>query len=120
MNWTGQLAAGHARIFETLKLGFRIGRRVNSWPAEFKWLYGFRDGNVHFEEIFRDESEIRHPVLGGVSYERAAYTAESATRAVDLALDVLTTCVGSPVAGGGQLADVSRRFGAVVARYGAL
>jgi hypothetical protein len=106
-----------ARIFETLRRGFRIGHRLNRWPAEFKLLFGYCDANVHFEEIFRDESEVRHPVLGDVSWEQAAYTAESASRAVDLALDVLTTCVGSPVAGSEQLAEVPRRFGAIVARY---
>jgi hypothetical protein len=56
-------------------------------------------------------------VVPGVTWERAAYTSESASRAVDLALDVLATCVASPATGNEQLADLPRRFAGIVASY---
>jgi hypothetical protein len=114
--WSENHTARHARIFETLKRGFNIGRRSGSWPGELKWLFSYRDANVHFEEIFRDAYEAKHPVVPGVTWERVAFSVESASRAVDLALDVVKTCVQSAPRNE-RLAEVPRRFGGLVRQY---
>jgi hypothetical protein len=117
--WKRNGTSRHARIFETLKQGFDVGRRASRWSTELKWLFEYRDANVHFEEIFRDPyAAPQHPVVPHLTAERAAYTVESGRRAVDLAVDVLKSCVDSPRANAkAELADVPRRFGGVVGSY---
>jgi hypothetical protein len=86
----------HSRIFETLKIGCKLGPRTNQWPGEFKWLYDLRDQVVHHELTAR--APAPHPGLPtfGVAQELADYCAENATRALSLALDVAVITVESP------------------------
>jgi hypothetical protein len=93
-SWSGNRVPRHAQILETLKLGFSVGRKAQRWTTNFEWLFGARDNAAHPIEEFKEPS--LHPVLGGVAPVYIAYSPETATRAVDLMLDVFSACVGSP------------------------
>jgi hypothetical protein len=86
--WRQGKAGRHSRIRETFRLGFALNNsRCSSWKRDFTWLWGLRDGAVHFEG--RCTSAVAHE-FGGVSAEAAMYSTEAAERAVTLMLDVLT------------------------------
>lgn len=106
--WMENELPRHGWIFETLKRGFILGAATNRWPRELKWLFDLRGGNVHFDEQFR--SPARHPVLGNVTVERILYSPESARRAVDLMLDLLTVATTRPRPQASELADFAARW----------
>jgi hypothetical protein len=92
--WTDKHTSRDSRIFETLKLGFRMGDRTSTWPREFRWLFRQRrDHAVHFSEASREV--LIHPTGIYTSEEQVSYAMEAATRATDLAVEVLTTCADS-------------------------
>jgi hypothetical protein len=63
-------------------------RAANHWHPEFEWLFGTRGKAVHY--IAETSALVRHPVLPtNVAPANATFSAKSATRAVDLLLDVL-------------------------------
>lgn len=90
----GEGPSRHSIIFENLKRGFVLGARTNTWPRELDWLFGLRDGVVHFQDEFH--APVPHPVGTNTSRWNVTYSLESASRAVDLLLEVLETCVTSP------------------------
>jgi hypothetical protein len=88
-------AGREAHIRECLKRRFHTGKRDQHWVAEFGWLFSLRDAAVHAEE--RPLPGVPHP--SGVCNSgqmNADYSADTAMRAVDLLVDVLTTCVDNP------------------------
>lgn len=90
--WERNGTAREDGIVESLKLAFRLGPAGARWQTVLPWLFALRNGNVHYVEEFSDPEP--HPVMGNVPRERTLYTAENATRAVDLMLDVFVTCSG--------------------------
>jgi hypothetical protein len=88
--WERNGTAREDRILESLKLAFRLGPAGARWQTDFPWLFALRNGNVHYAEEFLDPEP--HPVMGNVPHERTLYTAENATKADDLMLDVFATC----------------------------
>jgi len=91
--WTKQRTSRPDRIFETLKIGCKLGPRTHRWPPEFKALYKLRDPAVH--HVVKHQATVPHPSRVGVdvSYEMGAYSLEAATRSLDLALDVAVTVI---------------------------
>jgi len=88
--WITDGTERQSRIFETLRAGFAIDGKTNSWPAEFRWLFEIRDAAVQFEEKVLEL--VDHPTGTETSIDHATYSLESAARAVLLLLDVLATC----------------------------
>jgi hypothetical protein len=83
------------RIVETFKIAFELGKPGVEWQKSIPALFDLRDELVHF----RGEDHESQPHPSGkshVSMENSVYTAEKATRAVDLALEVLTVAYTSP------------------------
>ena len=101
--WERNRTARRSRILETLKLGFAVGRAAQRWHAEFRWLFGLRDGVVHAEE--RWQSLRPHPVGGKMTPEHVMYAHEASVRAVDLVLDVLDGSFTGPKPNDGQLSE---------------
>jgi hypothetical protein len=84
------------RILETLKIGFSISRKARRWSSDFKWLFDLRDAALHHGPEFRES--VPHPLGVNVTREYVDYSVESAERAVELMLDVLSTCAKTPPA----------------------
>jgi hypothetical protein len=85
------------RIFETLKRGVAHGGTTAPWPPEFKWLFNRRDESVHF--VAEARAPVPHPspaLATHVAHEMGTWSAESATRAVNLLLDVLEAWAQDP------------------------
>jgi len=83
------------RIVETLKAALDLGKRAQVWQTEIPRLFALRDDEVHFESSFHPAEP--HPTgTSNVSRENLIYSAEEATRAVDLAVEVLTVAYSSP------------------------
>jgi hypothetical protein len=81
--------------FETLKAALELGDRATSWQARIPALFELRDDLVHFEGRFFEATP--HPTgNSNVSQESVVFTAEAATEAVELALEVLTVAYTSP------------------------
>jgi hypothetical protein len=92
--WTKNRTRRRGPVLEAIKAGFDVGSHANGWASEFAWLWDLRDKAVHFDEESREP--VPHPLGSNTSPEQAMYSAEAATRAVDLLLDVLVTCTRSP------------------------
>ncbi len=84
----------HARILETLKLGFAVGKGASQWPPQFKDLFDRRDAALHPREDFHEP--VPHPAGTNTAASNVTYRLESAKDAVDLLLDVLSTCAAFP------------------------
>ena len=83
-------------ILETVRQAAKVTGTAEGgqWAAEFEWLYDLRDSAVHYEE--KMSPSVPHPTGTSSGAENARYCAEAATRAVNLALEVLETCLTSP------------------------
>ncbi|OEJ28964.1 hypothetical protein AS594_35630 [Streptomyces agglomeratus] len=93
--WRSNRTKRRTAVHEGLKLVFATGPRNAAWGDEFKWLFCLRDASVHHEE--KPRKTVPHPSLGThTGPEYAAYSTESADRAVRLMLDVLRRCVDHP------------------------
>jgi transcriptional regulator GlxA family with amidase domain len=93
--WKTNRTSRYSQVFETLKRGCHGGVRSNTWPLEFKFLFTNRDAAVHHR--FENRPAAPHPDLPtAVSAEAAAYSAENAARAADLAFDVVLTMLRNP------------------------
>ncbi len=90
----GKRTARSALIREALKRAFRVGKLNKRWDQEFKWLFGLRDGAVHYRESA--ENPAPHPRGVMVSEAHSTYCAEAAKRAVDLLMEVLHLTAGQP------------------------
>jgi hypothetical protein len=77
-------------IWETLRAGFDVGSKTNSWPRDIKELFGLRVGGLHPKTVFGQP--VQHPVVPNVPEARATYTTEAADAAVALMRDVYRTC----------------------------
>jgi hypothetical protein len=77
-------------IWETLRAGFDISPKTNTWPRDLKDLFRLRVGGLHPKTIFG--KPVHHPVLPHVSATRAIYTTEAADAAVGLMRDIFETC----------------------------
>ena len=93
-NWSKGKPARHRMILETFKHGFVV--RAHVWATELEWLFDLRDAAVHHQETWSDPEP--HATGTNVSRENASYRAESASRAVDLLLDVFNLLVAKPKA----------------------
>jgi hypothetical protein len=84
-----------AHIRECLKRRFDTGKRDRHWVAEFGWLFGLRDAAVHARVELLPPAA--HPSgIGRSGQMTADYSTDAAMRAVDLLIDVFTTCVANP------------------------
>lgn len=95
--WRANETARWKRILETLKHGFRVGPDAHGWSAELRWLFDLRDRAAHFEERVREP--VERPLGGYPAVERVEYAVESADRAVDLLLSILSACALRPKPG---------------------
>jgi hypothetical protein len=77
-------------IWETLRGGFSINSKTNTWPRDLKDLFGRRVGGLHPQTVFG--LAAHHPVLPNVSSIRTIYTTEAADAAVLLMRDIYGTC----------------------------
>jgi hypothetical protein len=89
------------QILETLKLGFGVGKVAQRWNDDLAWLFGLRDGAVHYEEALKEPQ--LHPIGYHMAPEHVTYSVESVKRAVDLLLGVLDKCFANPKSGDGGL-----------------
>ena len=101
------------QILETLKLGFGVGKVAQRWNDDLAWLFGLRDGAVHYEEALKEPQ--LHPIGYHMAPEHVTYSAESVKRAVDLLFEVLETCFTNPKPGNqalsGYLAGMRNELG---------
>jgi hypothetical protein len=87
------------QLVELLKHGFDPQGLVVTWMRELKWLFVLRGKSVHYTAPDDGEPLEPHP-LGmpgmNVAPSQVAYSAENATRAVDLLLGILERCRDKP------------------------
>lgn len=97
------------RVLETLKLGFRLGRKGEEWLPELDWLFAEqRDGLVH--PPWRADVPVPIDGIDGL-YHSPIHNDQSpagAVRAVDLMIDVLDTCIENPRAKYPDLVELTR------------
>jgi hypothetical protein len=94
--WKRANTADHKRVLETLRRGFELRDIASVWRAELAWLFNLRGAAVHFTEDWRDPAP--HPLGNTAAPELVTYSAESATRAINLLVNVLVVCRDRPKA----------------------
>ena len=77
-------------IWETLRAGFDVNSKTNSWPRDLKDVFRLRVGGLHPKTVFGQP--VHHPVLPNVPVTRAIYTTEAAYAALVLMRDIYETC----------------------------
>jgi hypothetical protein len=78
-----------------LKRRFDTGKRDREWVSRFQRLFDLRDAAVHGEE--KSLPAVPHPSgVSNAGQVNADYSADEAVKAVDLMLDVLSTCGQNP------------------------
>lgn len=83
------------RIVETFKVALDLGKRAQTWQTEVPRVFNLRDEAVHFESTWNVPGP--HPTgKSNVSRKNLIYASEEASRAVDLALKILTVAYTSP------------------------
>jgi hypothetical protein len=93
--WDENRTPRRSRILETLKYNFDIGKHAGDWAKEFRWLFDLRDAVVH--HTYDVQPAVLHPTgRSHVSQVNLDYSLEAAQRAVELATEVMTTCLESP------------------------
>jgi hypothetical protein len=92
--WKAQRLGRGGRIEETLKLGVDNSALPRTLRRDLDWLFPARGKVVHFEG--KVESPEPHPLGTNVAPVNVAYSAEAASRAVDLLVQVLTVCRDRP------------------------
>jgi hypothetical protein len=92
--WKTNRLSDDKQILELLKLAVDPKGLVNSWKRELAWLFGVRGSSVHYRGSF--EAPQPHPLGTNVAPSQIAYSAEHATRAVDLLLGILKRCRDKP------------------------
>ncbi|WP_159048040.1 hypothetical protein [Streptomyces sp. WM6378] len=95
--WPGKRPNRPTAIREALKRAFDTGPVNTTWVAEFSWLFDLRDAAVHAEAV--PKPSRLHPRGMRTAQEHVDYSAESAARAVELALGVLLWCIDHPKRG---------------------
>jgi hypothetical protein len=92
--WKANRLSDDKQILELLKLAVDPKGLVNSWQRELAWLFGVRGSSVHYRGSF--EAPQPHPLGTNVAPSQITYSAENATRAVDLLLGILERCRDKP------------------------
>jgi hypothetical protein len=92
--WQASPPSAPALVLEILKLSVDPRRLVNTWERELAWLFGVRGSSVHYRGAF--EAPQPHPIGTNVAPSQVTYSAENATRAVDLLLEILERCRDKP------------------------
>jgi hypothetical protein len=92
--WSRKGLADEKQILELLKHGFDLRGLTTAWMRELEWLFDLRGSSVHYRGI--SEPPQLHPLGMNVAPSQVAYSAENATRAVDLLLDILERCRDKP------------------------
>ncbi len=110
----GKGPARHARIVETLKLGFALGKAAAYWPPRFEELFERRDAAVHFKEDFH--TPVPHPVGTNTAASNVTYSLETAESSVDLLLEVLKLCAETPRAQLSAVVNWADDMGSTIAR----
>ena len=85
-----------SHILESIKGAFVINGSVGGgrWATELEWLFDLRDAAVHYAEA--QNPPVPHPTGTSTGKESVYYSLEPTRRAVDLLIDVLSTCVSNP------------------------
>jgi hypothetical protein len=85
----------YRRLLAILAEGFALtDKQLETWRPQVRDLYHLRNAAVHHESKFRPSYE--HPTKKShVGYEHTQYTCEAASKGVDLALELLSTCIAS-------------------------
>jgi hypothetical protein len=96
-------------ILEVLAQTIDTRRLYTSWRGELEWLFDLRDSSVHYEGALAPPE--LHPLGMNVAPSQVAYSAENATRAVDLLLGILERCRDKPKS---PARDWSRGMGGAV------
>jgi hypothetical protein len=87
----GRGSSGRAQwIWETLRAGFTVSSKTNTWPQEIEDLFKLRDGQLHPRTLFG--APVQHPLVDGVTQARKMYTTEAADNAVRLMREIYKTC----------------------------
>lgn len=86
----------HRQVYETIRRAVVAdAETLKRWTADFEWLFDLRDAAVHHKE--EAAQAVPHPSGTTSSSEiYLSYCVETAGRAVDLLLEVLTQVVTSP------------------------
>jgi len=92
--WKRNRLSDDKQILELLKLAVDPNGLVNGWKRELAWLFGVRGSSVHYRGSF--EAPQPHPLGTNVAPSQITYSAENATRAVDLLLSILERCRDKP------------------------
>jgi hypothetical protein len=92
--WKMNRLSDDKQILELLKLAVDPKGLVNVWKRELAWLFGVRGSSVHYRGSF--EAPQPHPLGTNVAPSQLTYSAEHATRAVDLLLGILERCRDKP------------------------
>jgi hypothetical protein len=92
--WAKNGLADEKQILELLKHGFDLRGVATAWMCELEWLFDLRGSSVHYRG--RSEPPQLHPLGMNVAPSQVAYSAENATRAVDLLLGILERCRDKP------------------------
>jgi hypothetical protein len=101
-------AARVGEVIETFKRAIDLGNRTQRWQTEIAELFCWRGNIVHFRGT--PTPGLPHPTgMATVTGEAATYTAGRATKAVDLALEVLTTAQREPRQGHAGLVEWATR-----------
>ena len=80
-------------IWETLRSGFDVNSKTNTWPRDIKDTFTLRVGSLHPATVFGQPAQ--HPIVPGVAPARAVYTTEAADTALALMRDIYKTCRAS-------------------------
>jgi hypothetical protein len=81
-------------VLEVLSQTIDARGLIGTWRGELGWLFDLRDSSVHYEGAFAPSEP--HPLGMNVPPGQIAYSAENATRAVDLLRGILERCRDKP------------------------
>lgn len=92
-------------IWETLRAGFDVSRKTNTWPRDLKDLWVLRSGRGSGGLLPRTilGAPADYPLIPNVTKARATYTVETAGRALALMQDIYATCKDAVRPGNEQL-----------------
>jgi hypothetical protein len=92
--WQNSPPSADKQVLEILKHSVDPRGLVTIWARELEWLFGLRGSSVHYRGM--NEPPQLHPLGMNVAPSQVAYSAENATRAVDLLLGILERCRDKP------------------------
>jgi hypothetical protein len=92
--WKKNGVRRRGQILETLAATFEIGKQRTSWNQGLEKLFEIRKDAVHYEA--RPGPLIPHPVGVTTTPVAGQFALEEARSAVDLMLEIITTCIRRP------------------------